>query len=72
MPIRTAHSQQPALEIPAGGLDVSFSKIENSLLLILYIIVEAVNAAEPLLLSSSFCQGKEERGTGKELNTGSG
>lgn len=45
--IREAHSQQLVLEIPAGRLDVSFPKIENSFLLILYIIVEAVNAAKP-------------------------
>ena len=39
------------LEIPAGRLDVSFPKIENSFLLILCIIVEAVNAAKPFFFS---------------------
>lgn len=48
-------------------MNVSFSKIEKSFLLILRIIVEAFNAAEPLFLSSSFCQGRWERGIGKEL-----
>ena len=49
--IRAAHSQQLVLEIPAGRLDVSLPKIENSFLLILYIIVEAFNAAKPFFFS---------------------
>lgn len=49
--ILAAHSQQLVLEIPAGRLDVSFPKIENSFLLILCIIVEAVNAAKPFFFS---------------------
>lgn len=49
--IRAAYSQQLVLEIPAGRLDVSLPKIENSFLLILYIIVEAFNAAKPFFFS---------------------
>lgn len=51
MRIRAAHSQQLVLEIPAGRLDVSFPKIENSFPLILYIIGEAFNTAKPFFFS---------------------
>lgn len=59
--IRATHSQQLVLEIPAGRLDVSLPKIENSFLLILYIIVEAFNAAKPFFFFSLPHSVKEDR-----------
>lgn len=61
MRIRAAHSQQLVLEIPAGRLDVSFPKIENSFPLILYIIVEAFNTAKPFFFFSIPHFVKEDR-----------